>query len=430
MNAPLRPSPELEILAKLQDSEWWDAARIERGQDRRLEQVIRHAVETVPFYRGREAAFEGLPILTRRDLQDHAADSLLSTDIPARVGKHYWKRSSGSTGEPVHVVRTDLEQVYWRALTARDHLWHKRDVGGTLCAIRAILRPNGTLEREAARTGWGWGSDLLGGKGKMALIPISTDPARQARWLLEHDPHYLLSYPNSLLALAEHFEAHGLRLERLREVRTIGETLTAAARERLRKTWNVPVNDLYSTEEVGIVALQCPSGSGLYHVQAESVRVEILDEQDRPCAPGEVGRVVVSNLHNFAMPLLRYDLGDYAEVAGPCPCGRGLPALARILGRRRNMLTMPNGERQWPFSGVYEYRAIAPIRRVQMVQVDREQLEMRMTADRPVTADEERRLIEVIHRWVGYPFQVRFKYLDAFPPNANGKFEDFVSRVT
>jgi len=429
MNAPLRQTPELEILAKLQESEWWDRARIERGQQRRLEQIVAHAVDSVPFYGGRDARFDTLPIVTRRDLQDHA-DSLLSTRIPARVGRQYPKRSSGSTGEPVKVVRTDLEQVYWRAVTIRDHLWHQRDLGGTLCTIRAVALDRAHAGKEIVRNGWGAGTDVLGGTGKLAMIPLATDVVRQAQWLLRHDPHYLLSYPSNLLALTEYFERHGLALPRLREVRAVGETLTADMAARLRAAWRVPVTDLYSTEEVGIVALQCPSGSGLYHLQAESVKVEILDEQGKPCAPGVAGRVVVSNLHNFAMPLLRYDLGDYAEAGEACSCGRGLPTLRRVLGRRRNMLVLPNGERQWPLSGVYEYRDIAPIRRAQMVQLDLERIEMRLVADRAVTPDEERRLTEVIHRWVGHPFDVRFTYLDAFPQEENGKFEDFISLVT
>ncbi len=429
MNAPLRHSPVLDVLAKLEESEWRDAPRVARAQARRLAAIVQHARETVPFYRNASAEFEALPILTRRDLQDHA-QALLSNNVPARVGRQFTKRSSGSTGEPVKVVRTDLEQVYWRALTLRDHLWHKRDFDGTLCTIRALARDRHPPETEVVRKGWGPGTDALGGAGKLAMITLASDIGWQAKWLLRHDPHYLLSYPANLLALTEHFEQHGLALPRLRELRTVGETLTPAVAERLRAAWQVPVTDLYSTEEVGIVALQCPSGSGLYHLMSESVKVEILDGDARPCAPGVAGRVVVSNLHNFAMPLLRYDLGDYAEAGEACRCGRGLPTLKRVLGRRRNMLTLPNGERLWPLSGVYEYRDIAPIRRAQMVQLDRERIEMRLVADRPVTRDEERRLTAVIHRWVGHPFQVRFAYLDAFPQKDNGKFEDFISLVT
>ena len=233
-----------------------------------------------------------------------------------------------------------------------------------------------------------------------------------------------------MLALAEHFEAQGLSLPRLREVRTVGETLGAAVIERARAAWNVPVVDLYSSQEAGVIALQCPSGSGLYHVQSESVKVEVLDNAGSPCAAGAIGRLVVSSLHNFAMPLLRYELGDYAEAGGPCLCGRGLPTLARILGRRRNMLVLPSGERRWPLSGFSEYRDIAPIRRYQIVQLDRGRIEMRFVAERPVSAEEERRLTEVIQRWLGHPFQLSFVYLDAFPATPGGKFEDFISLVT
>ena len=441
MNAPLKLSPTLDLLARLEESEWWDGDRIERAQLRRLGELLRHAHATVPIHRQRlegagfdprqpldSTRWQAVPVLTRRDLQD-AGMALLSRAIPERFGRRSLFQSSGSTGEPVKVVRTQLETLYWRALTLRDHRWHHRDLGATLCVIRALPRNKEGADREIHRKGWGPAGEASGSLGDFAMIPLATDVSRQAEWLVKHDPSYLLTYPSNALALVDELRKRGLSMPRLRELRTIGETLTAPIAERVRAAWNVPVVDLYSSEEVGLIALQCPSGSGLYHVQAESVKIEILDDAGRPCVPGETGRVVATSLHNFAMPLIRYDLGDYAEASAPCPCGRGLPTLARILGRRRNMLVLPNGERQWPLSGLYEYRDIAPIRRAQMIQLDRERIEMRLAADRPVTADEERRLTEVIHRWVGHPFHVRFTYLDAFPQKENGKFEDFISMV-
>jgi phenylacetate-CoA ligase len=441
MNAPLKLSPTLKLLARLDESEWWSAGHIERGQFKRLGALLRHAHATVPLYRERldaagidpeepltPQAWQALPHLTRRDIQD-GDQALRSSSVPERFGRHRTSQSSGSTGEPVKVVRTQLEEVYWRALTLRDHRWHGRDLDARLCAIRAIPQGRMAAGGEFRRKGWGPAADLLGSKGSLAMIPLATGVRAQTEWLLRHDPDYLLTYPSNALALADEFERQGVSLSRLRELRTVGETLTAAAEQRLRAAWKVPVVDLYSSEEVGLIALKCPSGSGLYHVQAESVKVEVLDEAGRPCAPGGVGRVIVSSLHNFAMPLLRYELRDYAEAGPACPCGRGLPALARILGRQRNMLVLPDGERQWPLSGAYEYRDIAPIRRSQMVQLDLERIEMRMVADRPVSADEERRLAEVIQRWIGHPFKVEFKYLDDFPATPGGKFEDFISMV-
>jgi len=117
----------------------------------------------------------------------------------------------------------------------------------------------------------------------------------------------------------------------------------------------------------GIIALQCPV-SGLYHAQSESLLVEVLNDEGQPCKPGEVGRIVITDLHNFATPLIRYEIRDYAEVGPPCPCGRGLQTFSRIMGRRRNMVVFPNGERHWPLVGAYRFREVADIKQYQVIQ--------------------------------------------------------------
>ena len=103
---------------------------------------------------------------------------------------------------------------------------------------------------------------------------------------------------------------------------------------------------MYSAAEAGYLALQCPQQEH-YHIQSESALVEVLDEAGNPCRPGETGTMVVTPLHNFAMPLIRYAIGDIAEVGAPCACGRGLPVLARLLGRVRQMLVLPSGARRY-----------------------------------------------------------------------------------
>ena len=118
-------------------------------------------------------------------------------------------------------------------------------------------------------------------------------------------------------------------------------------RAACRDLWGVPLHDVYSANELGYIALQCPE-SEQYHVMSECALVEVIDGDGRPCRPGETGRLVLSSLHNYAMPLLRYEIGDYAEVGDQCPCGRGLPLLNRIAGRERNMLVLPDGRQHWP----------------------------------------------------------------------------------
>jgi phenylacetate-CoA ligase len=168
--------------------------------------------------------------------------------------------------------------------------------------------------------------------------------------------------------------------------------------------------------------------SGLYHQHAESLLLEVLDENDRPVRPGESGRVVVTVLHNFATPLIRYEIGDHAQLGPACPCGRGLPTLTQILGRRRNMVVLPNGERRWPLVGFHRYREVADVRQYQLVQHSLGEIEMRVvTGTGSLDSIQSDALTRVIQESLRHPFRVRFTPFGRELPRARtGKFEEFV----
>jgi len=427
--------PLYSIFLQLERSQWLAAQALQELQFRQLDAVLAHVWATVPWYHRRledagivpgqpadRHAWQSLRLLTRRDIQD-AGPLLHSTGVPPEHGRIGTNRTSGSTGVPVEVLRTGLDQLMWKAITLRDHAWHERDLSGRLCSIRAGVKrtPDGIWHR-----GWGPTTDFLSDAGSSAALPIDTDVAEQVRWLVQRDPDYLLIYPTVLAAVLRRIEADRIALPRLRHVRTIGEILPDATRDLCRNVLGVPVVDLYSSMEAGNVALQCPE-SGLYHVQSESLLVEILDAGGAPCPPGATGRVVVTTLHGFAMPLLRYEMQDYAEVAAPCRCGRGLPSLRRIHGRVRNMLVTPRGEMRWPLVGFAEFRNVAPVRRYQIAQLARDHIEFRLVTDRPLAAGEEAALMAILRSNLGDFARMDFRYLPDLPSGANGKFEEFVS---
>ena len=325
----------LALQYQLQQTQWLSASRLRELQFRQLTALLPHAYETVPYYRWQwhgayesgialtPEGFERLPLLRRTDLQQNP-DALKSSAPPPAHGAVVESRTPGSTGIPVFTLKTALTGLWWRALTLRDHLWHRRDFSGKLAAIRRGVE-NGEFE------GWGPSTDVLA-TGRSATLALPADPDTQLEWLVRYDPDYLLTYPSNAAELARISFARELRYPRLREVRTFGELLSEDTRELCRRAWNVRVTDLYSCDEAGYVALQCPEREH-YHVQSESVLVEVLDEQGKACAPGAVGRIVITTLQNFAMPLIRYDIGDLAELGAPCPCGRGLPVIRRFAGR-------------------------------------------------------------------------------------------------
>ena len=422
-------------LYQLEDSQWWPPAQLRQAQQRQLRVLLRHVLKNVSYYR---KAYRGLgrpetlienwakvPVLSRPDVQQ-AGKTLFSKALPKEHAPVQAVRTSGSTGRPVEALSTAVTRFFWNACTVREHLWHGRDFKGTLAAIRPDRK---TVPGGSASPSWGPPVDLLFKTGPSALLHSSTPIDAQLEWLRKQNPAYLLSLPTNLHALAEMCRDKDIKLPKLKEVRSYGETVRPKLRKLVREVWNAPVTDVYSTQEVGNIALQCPE-SGQYHLQSEHLLIEIVDDNGQPCREGEIGRVLVTTLHNLASPLIRYEIGDHAEVGAPCVCGRGLPVIRRVLGRERNLVVLPDGRRHWPSFPEEDWMAAAPIQQLQLVQKTIEHIEARVVAPRELTTDEQKRLSEIFTASLGHAFAFDYMYVDDIPRGPNGKFEDFISEVT
>lgn len=404
-------------------------------QREQLEILLAHAAQHSPYFANRlktagveikqllrDEGWLAFGPLTRRELQVHG-EKMRCTDVPARHQPFNLGITSGSTGEPVKVLRTGLNRLFWMAMTMREHGWNNRDFSLRSTSVRAGIPQLAFLDD------WGPPVSLLKKSGRSQGIPITASAAQQAEWITAFGPAYLLHYPNSLAALVDYCEEHAISFAGLRQIRSIGETLSDELRARVMKTLKVEITDTYSSNEIGVIAIQCPA-SGLYHVMAENLMVEIVNERGEICRSGEIGKVIVTDLHNFATPMIRYDIGDYAEVGSPCSCGRSLPTLKRIVGRERNLVVKPDGSRTWPLVGFAEYRDIAPVIQYQLIQRDLENIEFRLVVPRVLTNVEEAGLAATAQNALGYPFKIHFSYFsDVIPKGANGKFEEFVCEV-
>ena len=325
----------LALQYQLEHSQWLAPAALECAQFAQLRALFDEAARHIPYWRDAlavagwrpgdtpdRALLARLPVLDRRGIQQHA-EALVNPRLRGVHGQVSEAHTSGSTGTPVRFLRTDLTSHFWRAFTLREHLWQRRDFSGTLAAIRSNIE-------DGRSANWGQATENLIATGPASLLNIRADIDAQLDWLAAENPHYLLTHPSNLNALARRALERGVGLPRLRQVRTFGEILGADTVALCRRAWNAGIADVYSSEEAGYIASQCERGR--YHVQAEGVLVEIVDDAGHACAAGVSGRVLVTTLQNFAMPLIRYDIGDYAAFGEPCPCGRGLPRRAAPKG--------------------------------------------------------------------------------------------------
>ena len=421
----------------LENTQWWPADILRRYQVELLRPLLAHAYRTVPWYRQcdaiRQAAERGIdddtwqaiPLLTRTDIQE-AGPRLHARSVPGNHGAIGQTWTGGSTASPVMVLATELTRRFWIANTMREHRWQHRDLSSRMAVIRYL--PNGGAEPPEGVELDHWGTATAGrmATGRCAVLNVSSTTSQQAQWLERVRPSYLQTYPSVALALADYSRLSDISVPGLRQVCTFGEVVDLKVREACRLAWDAEVVDSYSTNEVGHVAIECSEHR--YHVQAEHLVVEVLDGRGRPCQAGQIGCVVITDLFNYAMPLVRYDIGDYAEVGEPCPCGRNLPILARILGRQRNMFLRPDGEKYWPAMLVHPeaaFEAQLPVRQFQMIQTSLRGFELKLVVTRALTTGEESIIRGMVGGIVGRDCSIRTSYVDHIARSDTGKFEDF-----
>jgi len=339
-------------------------------------QLIRHAAANSAYWReilpddlfsGHELAiYENLslfPIQTRIDIQNTFSKAKIY--IPNSQDSDYTiSTTSGTTGNPVQVLKyLPTYRAEYEAANLVEWRWFRRDIGKTL--IR--LRPNIEQDRK-----YEWG-DLAYGLGapgdSYELLSNGRNLDDVVEKLLSLKPAYLVAAPGQLVLLAKELMRINRKLESLEQLLTVGETVEDWHLKLFHDVYGAAVVDRYSSEEFGFIAIQCPRANHL-HTVMPSVFVEILNEEDNPCQIGEPGRLVITGLHSFAMPLIRYEIGDLAVWGESTNCGITWPIIDKIIGRTRDLRPLPDGNvflRN--FSGA-DFRQFPEIRDFQVILLD------------------------------------------------------------
>lgn len=423
------------ISEKLSADELWNMQLVQ------LVEVVNFARKTVPWYREKfshlpvisnagqlRELWTELPFLTRLDLQ-RAKESIFSEQpIPSHEPSELMS-STGSTGMPITVKGNVATQFFWNALTVRDHLWRKHDFQKTYAVIRFTENPKAKPPFGAEFENWGAATYRLLPTGKCYHLTICT-AEEEAKWLQHVNPHYLNCNPSTLRELTQYFAEHGGVPSNLEMIHTNSEILEPDLRNLVKEILKVPLVDTYSTRELGYLALQCPLHEH-YHVQSENVLIEIINEQGKPCEIDEPGQVVATGLHNFASPLIRYFVGDYATRGEPCSCGRGLPVIKRVLGRQRNVLKMPDGRRIWPSFSSNGIRLMDMFSgaQFQVIQKTLHEIHINLAHISPFTKEQEEKLHSQLQIAFEYPFKFIFNYLERIERGPGGKYEDFKCEI-
>ncbi len=341
-------SVQLRYQREFERTQFLSADELRQLQWLRLQRLLHHAWDRCPFYRKRmqdqgitPTDLRGpedlrlLPPLEKRDIQEQGP-RLLAEGFPAE--DLIPNRTGGSTGTPL-LFYLDRERDCSRAAaTLRHNAWAGYRPGD--CAAQIWGAPRD-------RPNPSWRSWL---RGKLLREPLWLDAAHLTeetmtafhQTLCRSRPRVLLGYARALVLFARFLLAQGLQPCRPVSLIATAEVLEDEDRGLVEEVFGCPVFNRYGCREVSVIASECPTHCGM-HIMAEGLYIEI-ETPAGPARPGEMGSILVTDLLNRAMPLIRYRIGDLGSWAtGDCPCGRHLPRLQQVAGRVTDFLVGSDG---------------------------------------------------------------------------------------
>jgi phenylacetate-CoA ligase len=444
-------SPHLAHLRRLRLRQFDEPALIQSRQFEAVRRLLYHAYETVPYYRNlliglglhpsdfrALADLERLPVLTKADIRKHAAD-LRSTGFADQP--LHRKKTSGSTGVPLEIV-VNAESIQWK----------------TACTIRSDEWSGWKLGRRVAKV---WGNPEYrqqGLKGRIRNIlvdraryldTIGLDEQRMrafASSLSRKQPSLLFGHAHSLYLFACYVNKKFAGAIQPDGIISTAMLLHDWQRVVIERAFDCPVTNRYGCEEVSLIACECERHRGL-HLNADSLYAEVLN--DRPAAnhspvppweaaprlhgqgQGLEGSLVVTDLTNLAMPLIRYKVGDVV-VSSPrrCPCGRGLPLLEKVEGREADYVLTPQGKLISGISLTENFALhIRGAAQVQIVQESERCLRLRMVPDESFGQESRWQIDQLVQEMFGPEMECKVDLVEAIPQEPSGKYRFCISNV-
>lgn len=424
---------------ELRKSQWLPPEKIKEYQLMKLKRIINHAYSHVPYYREKFLAagispddihtlddLQKLPVITKDEIRKNLYFDLIADN---HSKKDMLKiTTSGSTGEPF-ICYADKSQLEFRwAATLRSMEWCGYKFGDR--QVRLWHQTIGMTSYQVFK------EKLDAFLSRRKFIPAFEIKDENIKKVIQNfskwNPVLIDGYAESFNLLAQYLSSHKPPFRvNPKGIISSAQTLTEQSRQVIEEQFNCKVFDKYGSREFSGIAYECEAHNG-HHVVAECYIVEIMKD-GRPAKPGEVGEVVITDLNNYCMPLIRYKLGDLATAidnSTPCPCGRGLPLMGSIEGRIQAIIV---GTENQYIPGTffahlfkdYEYA----FRQFQVVQKKRGQIILKLVKAKRYSDKSLQKILNVLRQHLGKDIKIELKFLDKIPLGRTGKHQHSISTL-
>jgi phenylacetate-CoA ligase len=426
-------SPYLRHLKYLEKSQFRKLDEVKEDQWRRLKRVLRHAYDNTEYYSEKMKALgltpddvqswndlQSLPFLTKDDIRSNR-ERMVARNIPK--SKLVPKKTSGSTGVSLEFYWDEESRQWKRACTIRHDRWTGWDLGEKVGAV------------------WGNPSYAKSWRGRLRNLLLERWSCLDTLEMDEEDitnfyyqikkkrPTLLFGHTHSLYLVARFLNSKGLADIRPKGIVSTAMVLHDHEREEIEKAFGCKVTNRYGCEEVSLIASECEQHHGL-HINMDTLIVEMIRE-DEPVSAGQPGAVVVTDLTNYGMPFIRYQIGDVGIASDrACRCGRAYPLIESVEGRTADYVTTPDGKFVSGISLTENFAMLlGEIKQLQIVQEQIDYLVLRIVKAQNFTQATEHQVAGLVKERFGQRMRYSIQYVESIPPERSGKYRFCISSV-
>ena len=416
-----------KYMRELEKSQWFSPQKIRKIQGKKITYLIKHAYETVPYYhrifRKNKLNLNDiksltdlakLPVLSRDKVRDEF-DTLISRGYPKKKMKY--GVTGGSTGEPTRFYTTKENRSWSTAARYLAWRWAGFEVGDKFAQVFGLH-----LDRPMFQSVW---AKLEGKMKRRVSLDAYQMPEKTIEKFVQKmkkfKPKILYGTATSVANLAKFIEDRRIEEFHLRSVIIDSMSLFEHEVEMIETVFGCKVWWNYHNRENGTFASECSEHKG-YHLFSQNFVFDFISEGEK-IAPGEIGSIVVTDLTNYAMPFIRYEVGDMGVPSDDiCTCGRGLPLMRRLLGRTSEILVSATGEfMQNPFSGRLKYIIeTLDIKQYQIVQETQTKIIVRIVPGKTYTSKDTKIIRKMMHSLMG-DLEIEVELVDSIAKSKSGK---------
>lgn len=418
----------------LEQTQYLPADRLLAIQRKRLQRLMMIAYHQNAFYRKRfdDAGvvpqdikepddLKKLPILTKSQIRNNTDQMISSGYVKTQLMRH---KTGGSTGKALELFISEPCSEFRNALAKRNDRWSGWEAGEPVAAIWG----NPVFPKGVKRRILGW---LLSPTIYLDTMAVSEDSVVEfvKQWR-KVQPTLVFGHAHSIYLLAQYLERLAIRDVRPKGIISSSMMLLPHERMLIEKFFKTRVTNRYGCEEVSLIASECERHEGM-HLNIEHLVIEVLREDGTDALPGEPGRIVVTDLMNFAMPFVRYQVEDVGVLSEKkCSCGRALPLLDHVAGRMADFLIREDSSQVAGISLIENtLTKISGLEQMQIVQEDMRHIDINLVPATSFGDDNKKALVDYLKLIFGQGTAIHINMVKQILPEPSGKYRFSICRI-